>query len=102
MKSRIVLSLIIVAIMMSMASSVSAQAPRVNVMPGNEPGVTYAYTWPGREIVVWGNVHNGTPPYTYEWNFGDGSPIVSGSVTNAKYIAVTHTYATMGPKQAVL
>ncbi len=102
MKSRIVISLTIVAIFILMTSSVGAQPPRVNVMPGNEPGNVYPYTWPGRVLTIWGNVHDGTPPYTYVWDFGDGSPTVSGSVTNPKYISVTHAYATMGPKYAVL
>ncbi len=102
MKSRMVIGLAMAAIFILMVSSVSAQPPRVNVMPGNMSGHVYPYTWPGRVLTIWGNVHDGTPPYTYEWVFGDGTPSVSGSVTNPKYIAVTHTYSTMGPKQAVL
>lgn len=95
--------LIIAVIALLVLSAVSAQAQlRVNVMPGNSPGKVYPYTWPGRMIAIWGNVHDGTPPYTYEWTFGDGSPSVSGTVTNPKYIAVSHTYATMGPKLATL
>lgn len=78
------------------------QPPRVNVMPGNMPGKVYPYTWLGRVLIIWGNVHDGTPPYTYIWEFGDGSAPVSGTVTNPKYISVTHTYTTMGPKLAVL
>jgi hypothetical protein len=102
MKSRIVVSLTMVAIFMLMASSVGAQVPRVNVMPGNEPGNVYPYTWPGRVLTIWGNVHDGTPPYTYVWEFGDGTPPANGAVTSPKYISVTHAYATMGPKRAVL
>ncbi len=75
---------------------------RVNVMPGNGPCAAYPYAWPGKTITIWGNVHNGTPPYTFEWNFGDGSPPVTGAVSNPKYIAVTHAYATMGTKKAIL
>ncbi|NIM98123.1 MAG: PKD domain-containing protein, partial [candidate division Zixibacteria bacterium] len=78
------------------------EPPRVNVMPGNMPGKVYPYAWPGRELTVWGNVHDGTPPYTYVWEFGDGSAPVSGEVTNPRYISVPHTYTTMGPKLAVL
>jgi hypothetical protein len=69
---------------------------RVNVMP------TY-YSWPGREITIWGNGHSGSPETgTYVWDFGDGSPPDSGDVDDAHYIAVEHTYATMGPKTATL
>jgi hypothetical protein len=102
MKSRIVVSLTMVAIFMLMASSVSAQPPRVNVMPGNAPCKIYPYTWPGRVLTIWGNVHDGTPPYTYVWELGDGTPSLSGTVTDPKYISVTHAYATMGTKPAVL
>ena len=102
MKNRIMVGLAMVAVFMLMASSVGAQVPRVNVMPGSTPGNLYSYTWPGRVLTIWGNVHDGTPPYTYVWDFGDGSPTVSGSVTNPKYINVTHAYATMGPKYAML
>ncbi|MBD3234375.1 MAG: T9SS type A sorting domain-containing protein [candidate division Zixibacteria bacterium] len=80
----------------------NAQDLRVNVMPGNTPGNVYPYTWPGNELVIWGNVHGGTAPYTYTWEFGDGTPPESGDVTNSKYIAVNHTYNSMGPKRAVL
>ncbi len=75
---------------------------RVNVMPGNGPCAKYPYTWPGNTLIIWGNVHNGTPPYNYTWELGDGSPSISGVVSDPKYIAVSHTYATMGTKKAVL
>jgi PKD repeat protein len=32
---------------------------------------------------------NGTPPFTFTWNFGDGSPEVSGEI-------VKHTYTALG------
>ena len=83
-------------------ANIIALPPRVNVMPGNLPGKPYPYTWPGRLLTIWGNVHHGAPPYTFIWEFGDGSAPVSGAVTDPKYISVTHTYATMGPKRAVL
>ncbi|MCX6829841.1 MAG: PKD domain-containing protein [candidate division Zixibacteria bacterium] len=84
------------------ASSGFCQAPRVNVMPGNQGSIVYPYAWLGRVLTIWGNVHDGTAPYTYSWDFGDGSAPVSGNVANPKYISVTHSYATMGPKRAVL
>ncbi len=68
----------------------------VNVMP------TY-YSWPGREITIWGNVHWGdSETGTYVWDFGDGTEPVSGEVKDPHYIAVKHTYTTMGPKIATL
>ncbi|MBN2016992.1 MAG: PKD domain-containing protein [Candidatus Cloacimonetes bacterium] len=69
--------------------------PMVNCMP------TY-YSWVGREITIWGNVHWGdVTAGTYEWNLGDGN-ILTGTVTDARYIAVTHTYTTGGIKTATL
>lgn len=68
--------------------------PRVNVMP------TY-YTWPNREIVVWGNVHWGdSGTGTYEWVVGDS--VYTGTVTDDHYIAVNHTFTTFGVKTARL
>ncbi len=101
-KSTLWLIVLVLTVCVMSQTAFAQPLPRVNVMPGNETGFVYPYTWPGRTLTIWGNVHDGTPPYTYEWNFGDGSPTVSGSVTNPKYIAVTHTYATMGPKYATL
>ncbi len=75
---------------------------RVNVMPGSPPRSAYSFTWPGRVLTIWGNVKGGVAPYTYTWEYGDGTPTQGGAVTNSKYIAVTHTYSTMGPKDAVL
>lgn len=102
MKSKLLLLFVLAAIVLAVSSSASAQALRVNVMPGSTPGYIYPYTWPGRDLVVWGNVHDGTGPYTYTWDFGDGSPVETGTVSNTKYIAVNHTYSTMGPKVATL
>ncbi len=36
-----------------------------------------------------GGADNGTPPYTYDWDFGDGSP-------HASTLVADHTYATAG------
>jgi len=99
--------MVMVAVLMLTAIAISAQTPRVNVMPDgicNDAANVYTYyAWPGRtDLVVWGNVHDGTPPYTYTWDFGDGTPTVSGTVTNPKYINVTHVYATAGTKYATL
>ena len=62
--------------------------PRVNVMP------TY-YTWPNREIIIWGNVHWGdSETGNYEWVVGDS--VYTGAVADAHYIAVNHTLTTFG------
>lgn len=60
---------------------------RVNVMPNRQ-------AWAGEPITVWGNVAGGGGGgYTFEWDVdGDGTVDYSGSVTNLKYIAVSHTF----------
>ena len=69
--------------------------PMVNCMP-------LYYSWVGREITIWGNVHWGdVSAGNYEWDLGDGT-ILLGTVTDARYIAVTHTYTTGGIKTATL
>jgi len=85
-------------------SSDAGTALRVNVMPSGISSGIYqnAYAWPGKTLTIWGNVQDGASPYQYTWDFGDGTPVVSGAVANPKYIAVTHSYATMGPKIASL
>jgi hypothetical protein len=76
--------------------------PSVNVMPSGNT-VQSSYTWVGNSLDVWGNVKWGTSTSgTYTWNFGDGTPVVSGSVTNTKYISVNHTYTAGGPVDATL
>lgn len=76
-------------------------APRVNVMPGDRNG-SYAYSWPNKSLIIWGNVHNGVPPYTYVWEFGDGTPNASGTVSNPEYINETHAYTNLGRYTATL
>ncbi len=88
-----------------LASSGLYAAPRVNVMPDGiyEEGLlNMAYAWPGTTLVIWGNVRDGVPPYTYEWDFGDGTPPASGAVVDPEYIAESHTYATTGTRYATL
>ena len=69
--------------------------PMVNCMP-------HYYSWVGREITIWGNVHWGdTTTGDYEWDLGDGT-ILTGTVTDSRYISVTHIYTTGGVKTATL
>ncbi|MDH4033076.1 MAG: PKD domain-containing protein, partial [candidate division Zixibacteria bacterium] len=108
MRTRLVSLILAMAVLCLLAADISAQPIRVNVMPDgiwNDAANIYtAYAWPNPDtaLTIWGNVIGGTAPYTYEWDFGDGSAIVTGAVTDPRYIAVTHGYATMGPKYATL
>jgi murein DD-endopeptidase MepM/ murein hydrolase activator NlpD len=72
---------------------------QVNVMPSGVASPvnswdSYPYTWPGNNLELWGNVkYDGTGTLTYTWDFGDGSPVATGSVTNRNNIAVNHAYS---------
>lgn len=59
-------------------------ALRVNTMPDR-------YAWQGEELILWGSAE-GAGPLSYTWSFGDGSPPVSGPVSQDYYIPATHTY----------
>jgi len=94
------------AVILLITAVLASAAIRVNVMPDGVRNIAArintAYAWPDTSIVVWGNVTGGTAPYTYVWDFGDGTAQASGSVADVRYIAVNHTYATTGPKYATL
>ena len=68
----------------------------VNTMPSNSFSSTFANAMAGVPIAVWGNVHNGTPPYNYKLQYGDGTSD-SGAVADPHYIGSNHTYATAAP-----
>ena len=40
-------------------------------------------------VEIHARARNGTPPYTFTWDFGDGTPSATGE-------SVTHTYSTLG------
>jgi hypothetical protein len=52
-------------------------------------------TWSGLEITLKGTAHDpdgDATLATYEWDFGDGSPVQTGAVTNPYAIEAKHTY----------
>jgi hypothetical protein len=56
-----------------------------------------AYFWAGLSAQIWGNVKWGdSTSGTFTWDFGDGTPIESGTVSDNKDISVDHTYAAGG------
>jgi hypothetical protein len=102
-QSTITLALIIVVVLtiapMSGAGSIAyaqGSAPRVicvQATPRN-PAVPHD-TWSGLEITLKCTAHDVDGDATlvgYEWNFGDGSPVETGSVTNPYVIEARHTY----------
>ena len=99
---RALLALWMLCMMGWSSTAFALTGPSINVMPSGNT-VQSSYTWVGNSLDVWGNVKWGdSASGTYIWNFGDGTPVVSGAVTNAKYISAYHTYSAGGPVDATL
>lgn len=49
-------------------------------------------TWNGEPVILKATVRAGTPPQTYTWSFGDGSPDDTGTVSNRRSLEAIHTY----------
>lgn len=75
---------------------------KVAVMPSYNQGPKYAKVMVGASRNVWGRVWGGTAPYTYSFDYGDGSALVTGSVTNVNYVQTDKIYATAGTKRFTL
>jgi hypothetical protein len=80
--------------------SITAQAgggpPSVVCVPASalNPSVPHD-TWSGLEITLKGTAHDpdgDSTLATYEWDFGDGSPVVTGGVSEPYAIEARHTY----------
>ena len=84
--------------LLALSHAAFAAAPVVRTVPwvATQPLIPHD-TWSGKTITLKGtcNVQNGIPSgttYTYMWDFGDGSPIATGSVVNKYAIETTHAY----------
>jgi len=87
------------------AAPMVMSGPTVRVMPDGikTPTKHTAYAWAGNPLAVWGNVAWGTSTVgTFVWDFGDGSPTVTGPVGNARDIVALHTYSSASTYYATL
>jgi len=95
---QLLLTAAVMVVTLAFTAASSWAALTVKVMPNgvSSPGAIWdsrPYTWPGNALELWGNVtYDGSKALTYTWTFGDATPNATGSVSNAKNIAVTHTY----------
>jgi PKD repeat protein len=87
----------------SLATTAAAVPPNVNVMPDGDADSS-AYTWVGNALTIWGNVTwGGSTSGTYAWDINnDGTADYTGTVSNAKNIACTHSYSASGLYEAKL
>lgn len=88
--------LIAFAIVTLHVSNAFAATPKVVTVPATavNPAVPHD-TWSGLEISLKGTAHDpdgDSTLDTYEWDFGDGSPPATGSVSNPYVIEERHTY----------
>lgn len=100
---KLALSVAFACIMLG-AQAASAR-PTVTTMPDGIRAATVdtAYAWAGRSIRFWGKVvWSASAGGTYEINFGDGTALVTGAVTNQHDMGATHAYATAGTYFATL
>jgi hypothetical protein len=74
-------------------AAVSAAPPVVKTVPwvASNPLAPHD-TWSGKAVLLKGTADVQGVPWEYTWDFGDGSPVVSGTVANMYAIEATHTY----------
>jgi hypothetical protein len=75
----------------------SQQLYKVSVMPSYAQGQAYGKAVAGTARNVWGKTWGGVAPYTYQFDFGDGTS-ANGSVTDTDYILTTKSYSSAGSK----
>jgi hypothetical protein len=89
-------SVVLLSTMMTATPQAYAAPPRVVCVPWYPQNLAVPHdTWSGKEITLKGTARDpdgDAELATYEWDFGDGSPTVSGGVTNPYVIEAKHTY----------
>jgi lysophospholipase L1-like esterase/PKD repeat protein len=79
-------------------SAVATPSPLVafgNATITSYPGGCGGGTGPTMEVGFIGSARGGTPPYTWSWNFGDGSAAASGQNTTHIYLSIADENATL-------
>ncbi len=76
----------------------------VECVPLGGASFVYQPTTPGIQDVVTftGRVWEGTPPFTYTWDFGDGSPLLARGGEPSSGHVVTHAYGMGGAYRVVM
>jgi hypothetical protein len=88
----------IVASLFALNQAALAVAPVVKTVPwvASNPLIPHD-TWSGKVITLKGTSSQQGGTINYTWDFGDGSPVVNGTVTTANQYALQATHAYTGP-----
>lgn len=92
----------VVLALIHLGCSFAAAAPKISMMPSYTQSQVYANTGLNEAITVWGRTWNGTAPYTYTLDYGDGTAAASGTASNPNFIGFAHTYTSAGLKTVTL
>lgn len=76
----------------------------VAAMPSYQQSQSYANAALNQAITVWGRAWNGTAPYSYTLDYGDGTAPLTGTAnaSQATFIGAAHTYTSTGSKTVTL
>jgi len=89
-------SMVLLSTAMIATPQAQAAPPKVVCVPWYPENLAVPHdTWNGNEITLKGTAHDPDGDAeldTYVWDFGDGSPVVSGIVANPYVIEAKHTY----------
>ncbi|MBC8165134.1 MAG: PKD domain-containing protein, partial [Bryobacteraceae bacterium] len=58
--------------------------------------------YPGKTLILKATANAGGAPMSYDWDFGDGSPHVTGPVSDPYIVEATHSYGSIGSFTAIL
>lgn len=96
MKRILILGLAIVsmvAVLAALSQTASAAVPVVKTVPwvASNPLIPHD-TWSGKSIRLKGTSDQQGANIQYTWDFGDGSAVATGTVTNQRVVEATHAY----------
>lgn len=92
----------LIATFFLLLGSAAFAAPKISMMPSYAQNPVHANTGINEAITVWGRAWNGTAPYAYTLDYGDGTTALTGSTSNPSFIGAAHTYTSAGLKTVTL
>ena len=84
---------VIISLVFSISTGAHAAPPVVKTVPWVATNALIPHdTWSGKEITLKGTADVSGANIQYSWDFGDGSPVVTGMVTDPYVIEAKHVY----------